>query len=46
MPFKGIRLETSLCKQGINDFAMNVGEAEVPARIPVGQLLVIKSQQM
>ena len=46
MPFNGSRLETSLCKQGIHDFAMNVGKAEVSARIPVGQLLVIQAQKM
>ena len=46
MPFNGIRLEASLCKQGFHDLAMNVGEAKVATGIPVGQLFVIKSQQM
>ena len=32
MPFNGIRLETSLCKQGFHDFAMNIDKAKVPTR--------------
>ena len=45
MPFNGIRLETSLCKQGFHDFAMNIDKAKVPTRIAVGQLLVIQAQK-
>src|SRR4051794_24767711 len=39
-------LEAALRQDGLNHFAVNVGQAEIPSAVTVGQAFVIESEQV